>query len=515
MPLSFTTSRRLMPKLLLICLLFPFGLRAQLLIPPASAPAVLRTHIGLTHFTLTYSRPSVNGRVIFGELIPYGEVWRTGANEATLLRFDQDIVIGEQAVPAGTYAIYTVPAAAAEWTFILSADTTLWGARGYDANKDVLRLSVPAQQLPERIETMEFRWLNLTHAHADLALEWEYTRLKIPVELGTHAEVQASIAQAGLLSDPAPKTAPKADDYYRAARYYLDNNLDLVQAKNWMDRRLLLGGEQFGVMRYQALLEHRLGHTAAAQRIMARSLELAAQAPNPHYVRMNTQTLREWARQPATLSGPDIVARSIAYHDPTQAWLQQAHTLHLYEGRPGGGYRITDLVLDEGNDTFAMTQRNAQDLIYRQLHADTCVLKLNGQTTFTAAEAKRHRLTCERTAFMRNYYSYLWGLPMKLQDPGTRIDDDAYLVDFFSESLLQVKVDYATEVGSDVWYFYFHPATYALRGYRFYHDEAANDGEYILLDGEAQVGPLRLPARRSWYTHGDRLFLGSDEILAE
>jgi hypothetical protein len=113
----------------------------------------------------------------------------------------------------------------------------------------------------------------------------------------------------------------------------------------------------------------------------------------------------------------------------------------------------------------------------------------------------------------RNYYTYLWGLPMKLRDPGTIIDDNVHRVNFFGQELLEMKVTYHEEVGGDIWYFYFHPETYALSGYRFYHDEAANDGEYILLEDEAQIGDFRIPAQRHWYTHGERQYLGSDEVV--
>jgi hypothetical protein len=489
---------------LLFCL-FPLALPAQLLIPPASAPAQLSTQIGLTNFTLEYHRPGVKGRTIFGELIPYGEVWRTGANEATLLRFDQPIRLMGDEVPAGTYAIYTIPTEH-EWTFILSSDTSLWGARGYDASKDVLRKTVKAEALGERIETMEFRWRNLTHTSAELTLEWEFIRLSIPVELNTHQQVDASIATT--LNDDA-----SANDYYLAARYYLDNERDLSKAKEWMDRWYERNGEQFGIMRYQAIIEKKLGNDAEAERIMHRSLQLAKAQPNPHYVRMNTRTLEEWKRETLEITGPEVIERSIVYHDPEKKWMTDAYQFKLYESRPGGNYRISDLRIDEGHGQFTLDQRRGRHLIHRSVDPYGCKMMLNGQARFTDEEAQQFGLSCERTRFFQNYYAYLWGLPMKLKDEGTLLQDATALVDFFGQRLIEVKVTYTAEVGDDIWYFYFHPETYALSGYRFYHDEAANDGEYILLDGEAQIGSLRLPAKRHWYTHGDALYLGSDEVI--
>lgn len=114
---------------------------------------------------------------------------------------------------------------------------------------------------------------------------------------------------------------------------------------------------------------------------------------------------------------------------------------------------------------------------------------------------------------MKDYYQYLWALPMKLKDPGTIIDPNVHARDFFGQELLEVRVTYDQEVGNDIWYFYFHPDTYALSGYRFYHDESKNDGEYILIEGEKQVNGMKIPARRHWYTHTDRRLLGTDEII--
>ncbi len=489
-------------------LLFPLGLNAQLTLPPASAPARVETQVGLTNFTLNYHRPGVKGRTIFGELIPYEEVWRTGANEATLLRFDQEINIKDQLLPAGTYALYTIPRKAADWTLILSSDTTLWGARGYDASKDVLRVDLPVKSLPERIESMEFRWMNITHTGADLALEWENIRLAIPVTLATHDQVKRAI-------DESFDANTTGSDYYRAARYYLDNNLDLQQAKVWMDRRHNLDGDQFGVMRYHAIIEYELGNRSAAAKIMARSLELAEEAPNPHYVRMNTQTLREWNKEMVPyFSGSQLLEQTIAYHDPQAQWGVLPVTLKLYESRPGGSYRRSEITMDEGHQIFKLAQMRGRDDIYREYNSEGCTFSLNGRTEgFTPEEVRQHRLSCEGAAFFRNYYTYLWGLPMKLRDPGTIIDDNVYRVDFFGQELLEMKVTYSEEVGGDIWYFYFHPETYALSGYRFYHDQAANDGEYILLEGEAKIGDLRIPAKRHWYTHGDRQYLGSDEVV--
>ncbi len=450
-------------------------------------------------------------RGIFGELLPYGQVWRTGANEATRIHFNKDIRIGGEPLAAGTYAIYTIPAEEDNWTFILNADTTLWGTRGYDESKDAARFMLPAKSLAERVETMEFRWMDITHTSAKLCLEWENVRLSVPIEVNTNEQVQASIAQELTAS------STNGNDYYRAARYYLDNNLDLQQAKGWMDKRIELGGEQFGVMRYQAFIERKLGNIEEANRIMQRSLELAEARPNPHYVRMNTQTLREWNKTVVSdMDGSTLLDKSIAYHDPEGVWETEGIDIKLHESRPGGGYRLTELAFNSSEETFILDQQRGRDNILRKMGPGQCSFQLNGKAEgLSEDEIRQFRLSCEGNELYRNYYVYLWALPMKLKDPGTIVDPTVHSVNFFGDELLEVKITYSEEVGRDIWYFYFDPNTYALSGYRFYHDEADNDGEYILVEGEAQVGKLRLPAKRHWYTHGDRRYLGSDEIIGE
>jgi hypothetical protein len=116
---------------------------------------------------------------------------------------------------------------------------------------------------------------------------------------------------------------------------------------------------------------------------------------------------------------------------------------------------------------------------------------------------------------MRDYYGYLYGLPMKLKDKGTQIEDKIKRVKFQGKEYLSIKVTYEAKVGKDTWYFYFNPATYALEGYRFYHDESKNDGEYITLEGLETVQGIKIPKTRAWYVNKDDKFLGKDILLPE
>ena len=138
---------------------------------------------------------------------------------------------------------------------------------------------------------------------------------------------------------------------------------------------------------------------------------------------------------------------------------------------------------------------------------------LNGRSDYAEEEAKENRLDKDRATTMRNYYHYLWCMPMKLNDPGTIVDNAVKTVDFFGKESLEVKVTYTAEVGNDIWYFYFNPQTHAMQGYRFYHEESANDGEYITLDNEVTSNGVRIPQVRKWYTHKEAKFLGEDKLV--
>lgn len=208
-----------------------------------------------------------------------------------------------------------------------------------------------------------------------------------------------------------------------------------------------------------------------------------------------------------------ILEKSIAYHDPNENWGQQSLEWRFYESRPDNSYRISDMYWNPQADIFQLTQQVGRDQLYRAVEKGQCTSKVNGFSDLSEEKRTEYRLNCERNTMYRNYYTYLWGLPMKLKDPGTIIDPTVKRKDFFGKDCLEIRVTYAAEVGADIWYFYFHPENYSLQGYRFYHDEDKNDGEYILLDGEVNIDGMRIPARRTWHTHQEDRLLGTDELV--
>lgn len=210
----------------------------------------------------------------------------------------------------------------------------------------------------------------------------------------------------------------------------------------------------------------------------------------------------------------EVLEQALLHHDPRGHWESARFRLELEETRPDGSERRTRIQFQNALDAFEILTDRDGHRIEGLLAGGDCIVTLDGSTEFTDEERDELKLTCERTRWLRNYYTYLWGLPMKLRDPGTLIDEMVSDTWYQERRVWSMRVTYDEAVGSDTWYFYFDQETFALVGYRFFHDEAKRDGEYIVLDGETEIEGMRIPARRSWYTNGDGRHLG-DDILAD
>lgn len=207
-----------------------------------------------------------------------------------------------------------------------------------------------------------------------------------------------------------------------------------------------------------------------------------------------------------------LLGRTIAFHDPSGAWSGFEGTLRFEEIRPGGDVRDVHVTLDVPNAGMVHRgQLDGRDVV-REVGPDGCNVTVAGRVP-TQAEAADLNLTCDRLERTRNYYHFLWGLPMKLRDPGTNLDPEVTRTSFQDMEVDQVRVTYDPEVGGDTWYFYFDTTTARMVGYRFYHDEALNDGEYITLEGEHEAGGMRIPANRRWFVNADDRFLGEDRLI--
>lgn len=220
------------------------------------------------------------------------------------------------------------------------------------------------------------------------------------------------------------------------------------------------------------------------------------------------------ASSPASASS-ELIGRSIAYHDPAGVWGSATVELRLVESRPERPARTTEIRLEAGAGRVTVTRDSGNGAARFEVRGEEIVSRsVDGETALPEEVFAEAGLGAETVMRLRDYYLYLWGLPMKLRDSGAIVDPEPTPEPWEGQEALRVRVTYDPEVGGDTWYFFFDPETARLLGYRFHHDETKNDGEYIRLDGEISGGGLRLPAKRSWYWNDGRGFLGEDEAVA-
>lgn len=257
----------------------------QIQMPQASPSAKIAQKVGLTDVTVDYSRPSTKGRKIFGELVPYGEVWRTGANGATIISFSTDVEIDGKKVPQGQYALYSIPGKS-EWTIILSKDTKLWGAIGYNPDNDLMRFKAVPEKLSRVYETFEISFNNMTDNGADLSIKWEQTRVDFPITTQVDAIVMAQIKELVIDKDATDPTL-----LYSAANYYFTNQKDIPQAYTWITKSVE-SDPKYWTMHLKAKIELALGKKTEALESAKKSKEMAIEAKNPDYVSLNDRLIK-------------------------------------------------------------------------------------------------------------------------------------------------------------------------------------------------------------------------------
>jgi hypothetical protein len=186
--------------------------------------------------------------------------------------------------------------------------------------------------------------------------------------------------------------------------------------------------------------------------------------------------------------------------------------MHIEMINPDGSNRLSTVTINLPEQYFKLTSLRNSTAITHIVSKDIASYSVNDKTTFTAEEIKKYNLTETRAKFMKNYYTYLYGLPMKLSDAGTIINPVVTRKEFMGKEYLVLQVKYEEGIGKDVWYFYFDPKTYAMEIYQFYHDETKNDGEYILLTEEESFYGIKFPKNRAWYQNTDKKFLATDQL---
>ncbi|AFL81888.1 Protein of unknown function (DUF2911) [Aequorivita sublithincola DSM 14238] len=273
--------------LLFSALMLTVSIQAQIQTPQPSPFQKIEQKVGLTDVTLEYSRPSMKGRTIFGNLVPYNEVWRTGANDCTKITFNNGVEIGGKTLMPGTYAVYTKPGDS-NWEVYFYSDASSWGTpEKWDDSKVAAQISVPVYPLPMNIETFTMGFDDLTNETVVLGMMWEKTYVGVPINVFTDKMVSKNIERA--------MNGPESSDYYAAAVYYLESGKDIKKAKTWMDKSFEMNKDpKFYQFRQKSLIYAKAGDKKGAIEAAKKSLEGAKAAGNNDYVSMNEKSLKEW-----------------------------------------------------------------------------------------------------------------------------------------------------------------------------------------------------------------------------
>lgn len=257
---------------------------AQLNTPQPSPTATVKQNFGLSSIELSYSRPAVKGRKIFGDLVPFDKVWRTGANNATTLTFGDDVTIGGTKIPAGKYGLLTIPGKT-NWVVIISKHTNITSPADYKQDGDVVRVNAAPEKLKTAVESFTIEFTGLSANKCNMEIKWANTAVKVPIETDIDSKVMAQIN--ALMSDTS-----KNKPYFGAAMYYMDNNKDLNTALGWLDKAAAANPNAFWVMHQKANCLARLGKKQEAIEAANKSIEVAKQAKNDDYVTLNEKLLK-------------------------------------------------------------------------------------------------------------------------------------------------------------------------------------------------------------------------------
>lgn len=250
---------------------------AQVKIPAPSPTQTVKQDFAIGTIELVYSRPATKGRKIFGDLVPYGKLWRTGANAATKIVFSEPVEIGGKKVDTGTYVLYSIPNADS-WEIILNKGLKNWGIDGYKPTEDVVRFSISPYKLKNKLESFTMEFTDVKPETCVLEIKWEKTGVAIPIVANFKDKVRAQI-------EAAMKTEKKP--YWAAAQFYNEYDKNLPLALENTTKAIEGNQEAFWMWIYKAKIQKELGDKAGAMESSKRSMELATAAKNDDYVKMN------------------------------------------------------------------------------------------------------------------------------------------------------------------------------------------------------------------------------------
>ncbi len=261
------------------------ALFSQALKTPTPSPMqTLKQGFALTDISIEYYRPSAKGRTVFGDVVPFGKIWRTGANGATKMTFGENVKIQGKDVPAGTYAIYTIPNKD-NWEVLIYKDLKLGGnVNDYKQENELIRFTVPVVNMNDHVETFTVNVANIQASSCAIELTWEKTKISFNVVAEIDQAIMGSIDKA-MNVDSKP--------YYQAASYYYENNKDMAKALEWITKAVDQNPKAYWVALLKAKIELKSGDKKAATTSAQKVIELAKEAKNDDYVKMAEKLISE------------------------------------------------------------------------------------------------------------------------------------------------------------------------------------------------------------------------------
>lgn len=268
-------KKLLFPLIAIAC--FSFAGSAQVKMPAPSPTQTVKQEFAIGSIELTYSRPAAKGRKIFGDLVPFNKLWRTGANAATRLVLTEPLEIGGKNVDTGTYVLYTIPGIDS-WDIILNKGLKNWGTDGYKESEDVVKFRVEPMKMKEKVESFTMQFVDVKPESCELQIMWEKTVVGIPIKADFKDKVRGQI-EAAMLTDKKP--------YWQAAQFYNEYDKNLPKALENVNKELEKNTKAFWIWIYKAKIQKEMGDNAGALESSKKSMELAKEAKNDDYVKIN------------------------------------------------------------------------------------------------------------------------------------------------------------------------------------------------------------------------------------
>ena len=276
-----------MQKFLFIAFLLVFTItKAQINTPQPSPQSTVSQKIGLSEASITYSRPAVKDRKIFGDLVPFNKLWRTGANGAPTIKLSDDANIGGNNVPAGEYSLISIPSEK-EWTIIINKNPKLSGTSNYKQEEDLIRFTAKSETTANNTESFTMQFIDVTEGSANIEIAWEKTKVTFPIVFEYDSKVAKQITDK--------LAGPTANEYFSAARYYFETNRDLNQALEWINKSLEKQ-ERYWILTVKAKIQAGLGKYKDAIATAQKAKELADKDEDTNYAKQNVDNIAKWQK---------------------------------------------------------------------------------------------------------------------------------------------------------------------------------------------------------------------------